>query len=500
MIKIRIIDLLIIIFLLKKIIGITSKTIKIKFKTLKFLDENNKYLIDIFNISQKDISDSLKEKYFYYDLILNNIYTEILIGSPLQKVIGFFSGKSDRFSIINDKYFIKESQYNRKISNTFQNLSNFNIYYNKYKNFCFAQEHFEFESYESNEKIIFDYLKFFLTEDDKYQNNNKNYCALIGLRLNYQDMFIENPKNFIYYLIQYYALKKKLNQEKVLKSFYWTIKFEENNEGYISIGDPPHIYDSKNYENKKFTEFNMQIRYSTLNWAIQFTQIYLTKSNETIFLKKYNIEGHNCVFYPELNIILSTIDYFNLIKKEFFQKFFSLNICFIQKVFISEINSTIIEGFNGAYDLIYCDKKKLSKYGIKEFYEEFPSINFYHNLLNITFMLNAKDLFYEDNIRNKIFFLIGNKNNEIDQWIFGKTFMNKYQFVFNTEMKTLGFYNTLIYNKTEKENNFGFSYMNIIIIIVFIIIIISFLFLIVYHHRKNLIKEKSKVALEMELF
>ena len=39
-----------------------------------------------------------------------------------------------------------------------------------------------------------------------------------------------------------------------------------------------------------------------------------------------------------------------------------------------------------------------------------------------------------------LYFLIGNKNNDVDQWVFGKTFMNKYQFVFNSEMKTIGYY------------------------------------------------------------
>ena len=179
---------MLIIFLLLNINVIVSETIKIKFKTFKFLDEKNKNLFDIFN-NEKNINNDnndLIEKYFYYDLILNNIYSEITIGNPPQKIIGFYSGKICHFSLINDKCFIKGSKYNKKISYTFQNLSEFNINYNSYKNSCFAKEHFEFESSEQNKKIIFDNLKFFLTNDNK---ENINYCALIGLRLNYQDMF-----------------------------------------------------------------------------------------------------------------------------------------------------------------------------------------------------------------------------------------------------------------------------------------------------------------------
>ena len=251
---------MLIIFLLLKINAIVSETIKIKIKTQKFLDEKNKYLTNVFNNRINSDNDDLKDKYFYYDLILNNIYSEILIGSPAQKIIGFYSGKTCHFSLINDKCFINGSKYNRKISHSFQNLSNFNISYHNYKNSCFAKEYFEFESYEPNKKLIFENLKFFLTNDNE---NNKNYCALIGLRLNYQDMFIENPKNFIFYLMQYYTNTTLKNK---LKSFYWTIKYE-NDSGYISLGDPPHIYDPKNFKNKNFFEFNIQARYSTINWA-----------------------------------------------------------------------------------------------------------------------------------------------------------------------------------------------------------------------------------------
>lgn len=64
---------MLIIFLLLNINVIVSETIKIKFKTFKFLDEKNKNLFDIFNKEKKinNDNDDLIEKYFYYDLILN---------------------------------------------------------------------------------------------------------------------------------------------------------------------------------------------------------------------------------------------------------------------------------------------------------------------------------------------------------------------------------------------------------------------------------------------
>ena len=491
MIKTRILELLII-FSLKYINGIDSDTIKIKFNTLKFSDEKTRAQFNINNNFNNKDYNSYEEKYFYYDLILNNIYSEILIGSQAQKIIGFFSGKSDIFALISEKCFINNSKYDRMLSNTFQNLTKFNICYKKYENCCFAQEYFEFESYDIDKKIIFNNLKFFLTDE---KEKDSNTCSLIGLRLNYQDMFIENPKNFIHYIIQYFSI----NRPKKLNSYYWTIKYLNNNEGYLSIGEPPHIYDSENYESKKFHEFNMEARYSTMNWMIQFKEIYLNQSNEIIYLKKY-FEGHNCLFYPELNIILSTIDYFNLIKKEFFTKFINQNFCFIKKAYISERNSTIIEGISGEYTLFYCDKNKIIEYGINRFYSEFPSLNFYHSLFNYSFTFYGKDLFYEDNISKKIYFLIGIKNNEVDQWIFGKTFLKKYQIVFNSEMKTLGYYTTINDIIIKKQNNSTkINHMKLSILIIAIIVFISLLGYIVFKFGNAFIKDKQGIALELEL-
>ena len=473
--------------LLKTINGVTSKTIKIKFKTFKFNNETNRKK---FNLSNYQNNEEKKENYFYYDLILNNIYSEIFIGSPSQKIIGFYSGKSEIFSLISDKCFLEDSKYDLSLSKTFRKISNFNFSYKKYENCFYAQENFEFESYNKNDKIFFDNLKFFLTNA---YNKSKNTCALIGLRLNYQDMFIENPKNFIFYLMNYF----NINKEKKLSSYYWLIKYENSNEGYISIGEPPHIYDLNNYKNKKFNEFNIEAKYSEVNWAIQFNQIFLNKSNEIIFLKKY-FEGHNCVFYPEFNIILSTVDYFNTIKKEFFMKFFDKKICFIKKTFISNINSTIIDGLNGEYILFYCDKNKLIEYGLNKFYSEFPSLNFYHSLFNYTFTLNATDLFYEDYLNNKLYFLIGNKNNDVDQWIFGKIFMNKFQFVFNSEMKTIGYY-TQINKHLKNEKYFEIKYLKILIIVIIMVVVFSCFWIFSYKKRNIFNKDKKDKALEMKL-
>ena len=507
--KITIYNLFIIEFLLLQINE--CNTIKFKIKTWKFLDKDN-----INYINEK----SNEEKYFYYDLILNNIYTPILIGSPPQQILGFYSGKINELDIIHNKCFINYSKYDRTKSNTFNNISSFNITHKNYKNGCFAKEDFQFELYKYNnnndKNIVFNQLKFFLPDDSnisKNENININTCALLGLKLNDKDIFKETPKNFIYYLIQYNSNQKNENH---LNNFYWTIKYNDNsnskdNEGYFSIGDPPHIYDPDNYKKENFKEFNIEFSYSSLYWAIQFNEIYLNKSINNInkvdynltYLKKY-FEGHKCLFYPEINVIFGTIEYFNTIKNEFFDKFISKRICFEKKIYISEYNSTLIEGLGGQYVIIYCDKIKVDEYGTETFFNEFPSINFYHRLMNYSFIFNAHELFYEEEKENKLYFLICRKNNEVDQWIFGKIFMKKYQVIFNSELRTIGFY--INQNKNSNNNNINnirnvkaFNNKGIIIAIVSIFFIFLITFILVIKYKKKFLTNKKVIVPELEM-
>ena len=503
-IKKLILNLFIIEFFLFRKIG--SSTIKFKIKTLKFLGKNNN------NIYINNEID--EEKYFYYDLILNNIYTSILLGSPPQNILGFYSGKINEFEILHERCFIKHSKYDRNISGTFYNLSSFNITHKDYKNACFAKEKFQFEQYiDDKENNNFKYitvnqLKFFLPDDYKENEklNNINTCAIIGLQLNNKDIFKETPKNFIHYFMQNVFDGKNKNNFNI-NSFYWTIKYNNLNsinnidadEGFLSIGDPPHVYDPDNYKKNNFIEFNIESGYSSLHWGIKFNEIYLNKSSN-IYLKKY-FWGHNCLLYPELNIILTTIEYYNTIKKEFFNEFILSKICFEKKIFISQINSTVINGLSGEYFIIFCDKNKIKDYGIDKFYSEFPSVNFYHKLMNYTFVFKGNELFYEDKKENKIYFLIGKKNNEVDQWIFGKIFMKKYQVIFNSELKTIGFYiNISNDNDNNKFNNIlVFSNIKIITLILFSFLVLIIVILLGYKYKKAFLIKNKIVVKELEM-
>ena len=94
-----------------------------------------------------------------------------------------------------------------------------------------------------------------------------------------------------------------------------------------------------------------------------------------------------------------------------------------------------------------------------------------------------------------------------DKWVLGKTFMKKYQIVFNNDMKTIGFY--LNKNKIKKDinpdeilisedNNKYKYYCLIIFFIIFIFIILYCLRSYCFKNRIWIFKDK-KTAEELEL-
>ena len=483
-----------------------SNTIKFKIKTLKYY-QNYSYL-----------NEEYKDNYLYYDFIFNNIYTDIKIGEPPQNVRGFISGQMNEFNIVHEKCFINNSKYNRTNSITFNNLTFYNITHKDYKYGCFAKENFQFEQFiddknKENKEIYFNQLKFFLPDDFYIKDkNNVNSCVIIGLKMNNKDLFKETPKNFIYYLMEYFSeiKKKKLNNNYILNNYYWTIKYNKENDNdhnnFISIGDPPHIYDPENYKSKKFLEFNIQ-SLSLLYWNIFFDEIYITKSNSNItndnkfsniYLQKY-FGGHNCLFYPEINSFFSTIEYFNLIKKEFFGEFFSKNICYEKKIYLKNSKLTVIDNIGGNFKIIFCNKNKIEEYGEQKFYSEFPSLNFYHQLSNTNFSFNGNELFFDDKNEN-IYFLICVKQNSVDSWVFGKVFMKKYQIIFNSEFKTIGFY-----LDNEKINSIDNKYKRnnkdilIIVIILGIVLSIIITVLLLNKYKNVFVKNKKILVEELEM-
>ena len=98
--------------------------------------------------------------------------------------------------------------------------------------------------------------------------------------------------------------------------------------------------------------------------------------------------------------------------------------------------------------------------------------------------------------------MIVNTNDDVEDWFLGRAFFLKYQFFFNPDAKSIGFYNPNIkFNKNndnkneiiKNENNFKFI---ILIIVLSSLLIISIVALIFFF--KNYKNKKKKRANELD--
>ena len=465
---------------------IFDDTIKISIKDFKFLSKENKNLYT-------NNSNNYKS-YFYADLILNLIYTEIYIGNPSKKVLGFFSGKMDEFIFFHKNCFLLNSTYSHIKSNSFKNLTNFNISHKKFHKGCFATETMKFIHNNTTNLYTFNKLKFFLADGN---NNNINTCAIIGLQLNRKDLFKETPKNFIEYI-------KNSTNDTSGKKFYYFFSYKISNidnnskiEGLFNIGYPPHFYDSEKYSAFDFVELNTETGYSNLEWGFCYDDVFLKmKNNSKIYLKKYSYVENKIYsnIYPEMNFFIGTANFFDEIKNNFFNEFLDKNICYEVYIIISK-NSSVIKNLSGEYKIIYCLKNKIIN--IEKFYNEFPSINFNFQSLNFSFIFNATELFYEK--EDKIFFMIARHRDSPDQWIFGKVFMMKYQIFFNSETKKIGFYieKKKYIEQTENSKVEKLLYVGKVVTIIILILIMLCFFRTTC--RNFVFKHSKRNATELEM-
>ena len=124
--------------------------------------------------------------------------------------------------------------------------------------------------------------------------------------------------------------------------------------------------------------------------------------------------------------------------------------------------------------------------------ENFPTLYFYQKEFNYTFELTHKDLFKV--IGDKKYFLIIFDKVSNYPWKFGKLFMNKYLFNFDTDQSKIGFYKDL-----NNNNSKGYNIQNLIVIlgiiwsVLLIITAIGFFFLGKFVYKKKRRKRFNEI-------
>ena len=116
---------------------------------------------------------------------------------------------------------------------------------------------------------------------------------------------------------------------------------------------------------------------------------------------------------------------------------------------------------------------------------KFKNIIFTTKNKEIKFVLTYKDLFKK--IGNYNYFLIL-FNEDINEWILGHIFLNKYTIVFNTEKRTIGYYLDPLSesdNTSENKKKSNTYIIFIVLSVIFLLVIIGLLVYIFYFRPRN---------------
>lgn len=288
-------------------------------------------------------------------------------------------------------------------------------------------------------------------------------CAQIGLKLSIPDL-----KSYNYNFI------RELKLSDAIKEYVFFVEYDaEKNyeEGNLVIGIEPYEYNNKKYKYIQLKEINAVHIKRDLYWELRFNSIYFNikgeneKENKTIYLKEIDGGLEN-----NLNVILATYEFMEVIEKNFFNEKIKKNLC--QKNYLKN------NYYN--YDCSFLED-----------IQEFPTIYFVNRNLGFIFELNYKDIFIEYNGRYASLLWIDMSVR--DSWKLGKPFLKKYFFSFNVDKKIIGFYNPTINDIDDniKVYNQSNNYYIFIIGIIFLLIIITG---ICYFFAKKIYYKKKEIT------
>ena len=388
----------------------------------------------IFSFKKKIQTLSNFEEY----LMLNDLISEISLGTPEQKIKIIIKGEEHPF-LISKIHGI----YNENSSSTYKKLL----------------EGENESNYDSFKKYYLS-TDTFILKNEKFKNIEiKNFTFIYAITTNYKHLL--NPAIIGLYYQDYtnlynYNLILLLKQYDIIKNYAFSIEYNEENKGKLYIGDYFHNFNNT-YNKNNFNEIYSDFKGVGYVWGNRFNNV--TYNNISLSDSKFE-------FYFNITFtgIIGTDSFENILKRNFF---FDNKTC--EKISI----------LKNSYNAYICNK---------EFdYKKFKELKFYHKELNETFILDYNDLFKEEN--GKIYFLIIFRPYGTKTWLLGEPFLKKYPFTFNKEKKKIGFYK-IIHN----NNKFSFHYTWFIIISL-IIVCFLLLFLLI----KNIMNKPRKIrANELE--
>ena len=378
------------------------------------------------------------------------IYTSLEIGDPPKKIDSIIDFENSLFYMLNSE--------NLEI-----NLNNFYI----------PSKSSSFEIISKNISLNNDLVKSLITEKILFctdliceGKNNFDSISILFPSIDLNESFFAmidlqtNNKNKTYNIIN--ILKSK----KIINNYYWTIKLENISHGKIIIGDLPHNYEKDNYSNKKIYFINTYSDINRIFWGLQFSAV---KFNHTTLTN--TMQGK---IYPKILEIIGSYEYMKAIEKMFFKSYIDNQIC---RKKIDIVNGEDVHRF-------ICEKNLFNESDKNNF----PNLTFINIELNYSFIFKGNELFMEKD--EKFYFMIVSKVGKDDgDWLLGRIFLYKYQFVMDNDNNLIGIYKEKDNNNEPKEKNYT---MLIIILSILLINLIIALVVVIYYLRKNICKTRKR--------
>ena len=369
---------------------------------------------------ERIFNETMKKENIFKLLLNNNVVTKFDIGTPSQSL--FLSLKSCVFTldISSNICPTQAKKFDYKNSKTYVK------YEYDYGDSPYVPEPLTSDADESKDSFIIDDKN--ITLDFFLYNKTTNYesgVLGIGLKEKSEDF---NNYNFI----------NQIKKLKMINTFAFTIKYDKKDSGSLIIGEFPHEYDNKIYNNDYLKSIKSEISNEKQNFEISIQSIIF---NEQIIEKYF----YSCDLVIENGLIRGTKSLKNYFEEELLKKYLNKN-CF--KVEEDEIQTNSVNTF------YYCNK-----------HINVPNLKFISREGEFTFELDEKDLIYK--FKGNYYFLIY-FNSLSDKCILGKPFFKKYQLTFDQEKKTISFYTKI--NQLNKKIPLAWFLNGIFLIIICILV------------------------------
>ena len=226
----------------------------------------------------------------------------------------------------------------------------------------------------------------------------------------------------------------ELKRNEIINDYSFTYKFITTSNGQLITGGLPHDY----YNNSVFYKKNQFIKINSnspngynLPWSILFNKIFIEKENNENINFQNNAKSY---IVPNFGFIIGTNQYKKIIMENYFNSLIDEGICTLDKI----DNSFNIFDLNNKYFEIYsCDIYQI-KVGHKS---SFPKLKFQQNNYDFIFFMHFYYLFIEFKERYYFLVIFPEEKYSNNNWYLGLPFIKRYQFIFNYDLKTIGFYN-----------------------------------------------------------